>query len=678
MAFLLVTVRDLRVVTTSRAPLNIAAERVVLLDQLAPDDGAALFVRRARAARPSADLDPAVVAKVVARLDGLPLAIELAAARVRAMSLDELRKRLEDRFAVLRGRDRSSPARHQTLTAVIAWSWDLLAPEEQRALAWLSVFHDGFSAKPAVALLGPDATDLVEALVDQSLLSVVESEGVARFRMLETVREYATLRLAEAGDTRAALDAQTAWAVAMADDPGQRLFGTDQVAAVDEISAEENNLADVLRRCLVDDEPAPAVQLLATLGILWAITGNHPRVFALAEGAERMLERWTPPPELVRPTQEALGIMLSHLGILQNRSVEPLVAAMASLGPPEEPWARATYAMFVEAADESERSAAVLRMADDEDSATAVMGLQWAAVLVENEGDIDSATTYARRAMALADEETTPWQLASLHTHLALLAMNVGDHRTANANAALAWPLLQRLHAYDDALQVRAGMAMAALKDGQPDECEQILTEITNQRKGPSFPGQWIESAAHAELALARGDLRDGLRLYLDAVEEMRSLKFAGMEPSGLEPWTVVAEAAALIAHARHASTPEEARVRDELAATTLDKTRSLLEDQPAHLDYPVSGMSLAALAQWLFASDDPCRQQAGIPLLALADRFSYNRTFPVMAWGPLAEAAESIDPGRLDALLREYDGRPGPELLGEGIAALDGVRSSG
>ena len=80
--------------------------------------------------------------------------------------------------------------------------------------------------------------------------------------------------------------------------------------------------------------------------------------------------------------------MLSHLGILQNRSVEPLVAAMVRLGPPDEPWARATYAMFVEATDESQRSSAVLRMADDESSATAVMGLQWAAVLAENEGDM--------------------------------------------------------------------------------------------------------------------------------------------------------------------------------------------------------------------------------------------------------------------------------------------------
>ena len=425
---------------------------------------------------------------------------------------------------------------------------------------------------------------------------------------------------------------------------------------------------------MVDDEPAPAVQLLATLGILWAITGNHPRVFALAEGAERMLERWVPPPELVPATQQALGILLSHLGILQSRSVGTLVAAMARLGPPEEPWARATYAMFVEATDESQRSGAVLRMADDENAATAVMGLQWAAVLAENEGDIADATRHARRAMALADENTTAWQLATLHTHLATLAMQVGDHEAGMADAEAAWPLLHRLHAYDDERQVRAGMAMAALMEGNTDECEQIVEEITRTRSGSFVGVQWIESAASAELALARGQLREGMRLYLSSVEEMSNLTFAGIEPSGMEPWTMVAEAAALLAHARHGSTPEDAAVRDELAAATIDKVRCLLLEQVAHLDYPVAGMSFAALAEWLFVSDDPDRQRAGVPLLAIADRFSYSRTFPVMAWAPLAEAAERVDPGRLDALLREYDGRPGRELLAEAIAALDGA----
>ena len=176
-AFLLATTRDLQVLATSRAPLRLAAERAMPLSQLSASDAEELFVRRASATRPDAVLDPAAVRAVVERLDGLPLAVELAAARVRTMTVAEVATALDDRFAALRSRDRSTPERHRTLEAVIAWSWDLLAPDEQRALAWLSVFQDGFDRATATAVLGPDGPDLVDALVEQSLLVMGEDGG---------------------------------------------------------------------------------------------------------------------------------------------------------------------------------------------------------------------------------------------------------------------------------------------------------------------------------------------------------------------------------------------------------------------------------------------------------------------------------------------------------------------
>ena len=288
-AYLLVTTRDLRVVTTSRAPLGIAAERVFNLSQLAAADASALFVRRARAARPEADLPPDVVADIVERLDGLPLAVELAAARIRSMSAEEVRRALGDRFALLRSRDRTAPARHQTLTAVIAWSWDLLSPEEQRGLAWLSVFHDGVSPEAAAEILGASGADVVDGLVDQSLLTVVESDGAVRYRMLETVREFGAQRLHRVGERDEAWAAQTRWAVALCEKWGDDVFGPGQINAMDHLWPEEGNLADVLRRALADDDPRAAVRLLATLGAVWAVTGNHPRIFAIAELAQRRL-----------------------------------------------------------------------------------------------------------------------------------------------------------------------------------------------------------------------------------------------------------------------------------------------------------------------------------------------------------------------------------------------------
>ena len=145
--------------TTSRAPLAIAAERVYLLGELGRGRRRASCSReraRGRAAERPAHRATSC-ASIVGRLDGLPLAIELAAARVRAMSVEEIDRRLEDRFALLRGGDRSAPDRHQTLLAVIDWSWNLLDDGEQRALRRLALFHDGFTLEAAEAVLGDES-----------------------------------------------------------------------------------------------------------------------------------------------------------------------------------------------------------------------------------------------------------------------------------------------------------------------------------------------------------------------------------------------------------------------------------------------------------------------------------------------------------------------------------------
>ena len=146
--------KDLRVLTTSRAPLGLSSESVYLLPELDLATTAELFRQRARAARPDADLPADAVRELCGRLDGLPLAAELAAARVRVMSVAEIARRLDDRFAVLRGGARDAPQRHRTLHAVIDWSWNLLDPAGQAAMRALSVFPGGFTADAARHLLG--------------------------------------------------------------------------------------------------------------------------------------------------------------------------------------------------------------------------------------------------------------------------------------------------------------------------------------------------------------------------------------------------------------------------------------------------------------------------------------------------------------------------------------------
>ena len=155
------------------------------------------------------------------------------------MSVEEVRRRLDHLFDLLRSRDRSAPERHRTLSAVIEWSWNLLGAPTRRALTWLSVFHDGVTGDAAVEVLGPEAWDLLGELVEQSPLTVVETEaGGVRYRMLETVREFGRVRLDAAGDREAAERAQRSWASRLARAQLDDLEGPGQFTAMDALRAE--------------------------------------------------------------------------------------------------------------------------------------------------------------------------------------------------------------------------------------------------------------------------------------------------------------------------------------------------------------------------------------------------------------------------------------------------------
>ena len=291
---------------------------------------------------------------------------------------------------------------------MIAWSWDLLTPEEQRALAWLSVFQDGFSLDGARDLLGRGGADLVEALVDQSLLTVGEHRGAIRYRMLETVREFGALRLGETGRPRAphSMPSSSGRSGSRAD-VRPDLFGAGQVAAVDLLDVEETNLADVLRQRLPRRGRTARRALLAALGGLWSVTGNFPRFLAMADLAERVLVDWEPTPELTEVTVEAVTLVLVHLGFLRPDGVDELTAVVRGLPEPTQPWSRVARAMFLEADAPADRRTAVLSLTTDPDRRTQAAAWQWAAILAENEGAIEDSAEYLARALAMVDEHTS-------------------------------------------------------------------------------------------------------------------------------------------------------------------------------------------------------------------------------------------------------------------------------
>jgi len=661
--------RDLRVVTTSRIPLGIAAERVLVLDQLDADAGVELFTQRAEAARPGLRLDPDAVRRVVTRLDGLPLAIELAAARVRAMSVADLDRRLDDRFALLRGHDRSAPDRHRTLLAVIEWSWDLLDEADRRALRWLAVFPDGFSLEGAGEVLGDDALAAVESLAGQSLLTVRDDGEVLRYRMLETVREFGRRQLADAGEEPAAREALRTWATGLCADALGGLHGPDQVAVVTRVATEDATLTDVLRQALDAGDAAVTMVVLAALGEAWTIRGEHLRVMAVLAAVEDVLEGWEPGDHLLEPTAHAAAVLV--LNTTMSELVRPRHARdlLDRYGPvSRDPRVRALQRLLplVEGVEDGAGVTALLAQADDPDRTVAALALQWASHALENSGDPEAAAVTARRAVVLWREDDGVFARAWLHTQLAGLYAQLGRIEEATPYAEAGLPVLLALGADDDAVQLRAVLARAALAAGRLDDARRLVDQMEAHAGTGLLGGAIAAASMRAELALAAGDAEEGLRLYDRGVAAVRALRFPGFRlERGMEPWTLVLESTAVAAQARYGVPTSGAELHGVLAP----KIAPALAADGGRLDFPVAGSVLFALGAWALLRDDAAED--AVTLLALADRFAYSRWAPSMAWDPVADAADRAAPGRLAAAVAAYGDRRGADVLDDARAAV-------
>lgn len=269
----------LRVLATSREPLAITGEALCPLPPLPSAPAVRLFLDRARAVS-AAELDEQAVARICAALDGLPLAIELAAARLRTIPLAQLENRLGDRFRLLSRGSRTAAPRQQTLRSVVEWSWELLDPAEQRLCRRLAVFAGGVTTGSAAAVCGlsePDTEELLASLVDKSLLEA--SEG--RFRMLETIRAYSAERLDEAGEREPFARAHAEHFLALARIADGHLRGSEQLTWLARLTAEHANLHAALRWA-VGEDPLPALKLIGALTTYWRLRGVLGEVIPLA------------------------------------------------------------------------------------------------------------------------------------------------------------------------------------------------------------------------------------------------------------------------------------------------------------------------------------------------------------------------------------------------------------
>jgi predicted ATPase/class 3 adenylate cyclase len=281
----------LKLLATSRAPLHLRAERQSPVpplalpalgsaqdpDALARSEAVQLFVERAQATKPDFALTPgnvATVGEIVRRLDGLPLAIELAATRVKLLSPASLLLRLEERLPLLTGGGSDAPARQHTLRATISWSHDLLSPGEQALFRRLSVFVGGCTIAATEEVVTPtgdlNVLEGLATLIDQSLLRQTEdAHGESRVDMLETIRAYAVERLVESGEELAVRTAHAAYYLALAESAEAELSGPEQSAWLDRLASDHANLRAALTRSIEAGAAETGLRLATALVPFW-------------------------------------------------------------------------------------------------------------------------------------------------------------------------------------------------------------------------------------------------------------------------------------------------------------------------------------------------------------------------------------------------------------------------
>ncbi|WP_229870402.1 ATP-binding protein [Streptomyces phaeofaciens] len=271
---------DLTILATSREPLGVPGEQVRPVEPLLPDQAHRLFRERAAAVRPDAAAalqgrEEEAVTEICRRLDGLPLAIELAAARLRLLTPRQIADRLDDRFRLLTSGSRTALPRQQTLRAVVDWSWDLLDAPERTLLRELSVFAGGWDLEAAEAVCTGPVAELVGALVDKSLVVATPCERPGggdgmRYRMLETIHEYASERAAEVPHARAAAERRhRAWVRALAERADPLLRSAEQLPWISRLESELDNIRVAIQRALTCADEEEAAALCLAMGWFW-------------------------------------------------------------------------------------------------------------------------------------------------------------------------------------------------------------------------------------------------------------------------------------------------------------------------------------------------------------------------------------------------------------------------
>ncbi|MGW6835870.1 BTAD domain-containing putative transcriptional regulator [Streptomyces sp. NPDC054949] len=501
----------IRVLATSREPLGVPGEVLRPVEPLPPDPAHRLFADRAAAAQPgfTPDDDPAAVAEICARLDGLPLAIELAAARLRLLTPRQIADRLDDRFRLLTGGSRTLLPRQQTLRAVVDWSWDLLTEPERAVLRRLAVFTGGCDLTAAEAVCAApalDVADVLGSLVDKSLVLAEPTPDGMRYRMLETIHEYAISRAAdEPAQARTTALRHAAHFLALAEEAEPLLRSAAQLPWIRRVETELDNLRAALDLAVRDGDSDTAQRAVFALGWFWWLRNYR------IEGAE-----WTARVLALTPTEppEDSPAYLTH------QHLQVLHMFLRSESSAAEEFRTPEYRALTRRLKET------FRRGSPETSA--FPGILWPTTalltgdLLDFHADLDEAVENCRRYGG-------DWELGvilMLRTHVAI-DMTGGLH-TVDADLVELHEIADRVGDRWTRAQVSSAAGEVALSRGRYDwarieyeECLRLAREVGAHIEAP------FAIARIAETAYCSGDMEGAERLLAESDRESR--KYGGV-----------------------------------------------------------------------------------------------------------------------------------------------------
>ncbi|OLZ64405.1 LuxR family transcriptional regulator [Streptomyces sp. IMTB 2501] len=675
--------RQLRVLATSRAPLGLTSESLYALPELSQATSVELFVQRARAARPGVELPAGPVAEICRHLDGLPLAVELAAARVRVLSVADISRRLRDRFALLRGGSRDAPERHRTLRAVVDWSWNLLEPDGRAALRALSVFPGGFTEDAAEYVLGDtgDTLELLEQLAGQSLIKVGDSPSGVRFHMLETLREFGAAKRAEAGAEEAVTDRFLAWARDFGRAHHDVMFSSDPVPAWLRIRAEQDNLVLALRHALVRADGPSTAALTAVLASLWATDSHYLRLAALTAETGGPLSRFRPgpdSPEDVESARSAAAVCTASLFMGHGPHAVRQLVTLRRLPPaPPDTLLRALSVVLCAVPDiHPPRFDRLGELCESDEPLLAGVAACVASYVWESQHETERALAYARRMLDALAPLGNPATLLLSHGRISELCLQSdrGAEAYGHLRAALdALGEFNRFSDWSDSVGVHWGLVLACLQRGDVEEAEYWLRLAELDQPPESARVFSPDLPARAEIAMARGLTEVGLGLWRRAAARIRedSLLYPG-DPF-VEPWSLEVRSAALAAHAQAGRLEPVADLAEELRERLLGMlSGAVAQGAPAAgapVELPVYGTVLLALG---FAG--LARGEAGaVRLVALTERMPAVREFPTLSLTRSREAAEHADRAAYADARSRYAALGREELRAEALRELTG-----